>query len=207
MSDPRDILTADEARQFLGRGVADFTLGTLLDIAVTSVSRKLDTLVGPVVIGGTLGTITGELHNGGGTHIWLDFAPVAQVMQVVEYDGTAAATLTAESNSTKPDPAYHANLATGKVVRRASNVTVWFPRGLDNVYVTYVRGRFSSTSTVDDRYKFAAGMMLKANWRMFENAVASMGEFEVPHASFPSFTVPKAVKELLGDEWRSGQGV
>jgi hypothetical protein len=34
-----------------------------------------------------------------------------------------------------------------------------------------------------------------------------MGEFDVPHASFPTFSTPKAVKELLADEWRTGLGV
>lgn len=207
MSDDRDILTADEARQYVGRGVLDVNFADVLEIGVTAVSRKLDQCVGPVVVGGTIGTITGELHSGGGTCVWLDWAPVYAMVQVVEYDGTTAATLTAESNSSKPTAAYHIETTSGRLSRRSENGAARFPGGLDNVYVTYVRGRYATTAAVDEQYKMAAGMMLKANWRMFENAAATLGEFDVPHASFPSFSVPRAVKELLSDQWRVGQGI
>lgn len=207
MSDPRDILTPDEARQFLGRGLQDSNLAEILELAITATSRKLDESIGPVVTGGTVGTITGELHSGGGTCVWLDDAPLVSVVQVVEYDGTTAGTLTAETNSSKPDAAYHIDTTSGKLLRRSGGGTTYFPCGLDNIYVTYVRGRYATTADVDPRYKFGAGMMLKANWRMFESAAATMGEFDVPHASFPSFSVPKAVKEFFGAEWRTGQGV
>lgn len=207
MSDPRDILTPDEARQYVGRGINDSNLAAILDVAITATSRKLAKAVGPVVVGGTLGTVTGELHDGGRPWVYLTDAPVYSVIQVVEYQGTTAATLTAETNASKPAQGYQIKTTTGKLLRRNTNVQACFPFGINNVYVTYVRGRYATTADVDDRYKFAAGMMLKANWRMFESAAATVGEFDVPHASFPSFSVPKAVKEFLGDEWRTGQGV
>ena len=205
MSSDRDVLTDTEARAYLGIGPADYRYADVLPIAVTAVSRKLDEMVGPIVAG-TAGTITGELHDGGMRYVWLDQSPVLSVTQVVEYDETTAGTLTAETNATKPDSAYRVELATGKVLRRSQNATVRFPDGIDNVSVSYVCGRYTSTATVDDRFKFAAGVMLKSNWRMFEASVASVGEFDAPHLSFPSFAVPRAVKEWLADEWRQGRG-
>ncbi len=202
-----DILTPEEARQFLARGVTDANNAGALALGISAVSQKLDEMCGPVVTGGTLGTITGELHNGGCSHIYLDYAPLRAVVEVVEYTGTSPGTLTAETNTSKPAAGYHVETKTGKVTRRNSNTTTWFPGGLDNISVTYVRGRYETTADVDERFKFAAGEMLKANWRMFESAVGSVGEFDVPQLSFPSFSVPKAVKEWLGDEWRRGIGI
>lgn len=198
-----DLLTAAEARNFVGLGTADTTRGSLLAQYVTGASRALAARVGTIIYG----TVTGELHSGGRGYVYLDHGPVAQVVTVVEYDSTTAATLTAETNSSKPTNAYHADLASGKVTRRDDNTTALFPAGLDNVYVTYVAGRFASTATVDDRFKTACGLILKNAWRAQEYGVGQVDEFTVPQASFPRFAIPNAVKEMLAEEWRYGSGV
>lgn len=196
-----DLLTDDEARLVLGRGIADANKSALLDIAISAVTQVLEDRVGPVVYG----TVTGELHSGGGDVLYLKYRPVVQVTQVVEYSGTVGATLTAESNTATPDAGYRVQLANGRLVRRSSNGGACFPLGVDNVLVTYVAGRCQGTA-IPAKYKMAAALTLKSNWRAFESSVTTVGEFDVPTQSFPGFMVPKAAMDLLASEWQSGSG-
>ena len=201
-ADVLDLLNVDEARQWLSIGVADETKTTMLEMAITACSRKIAAAVGPVVCG----TVTAELHNGGSNRFYLFQSPAYSISQVVEYDGTTASTLTAETNTSQTSNQYRCNVRNGQMLRRDSGRTAYFPNGIDNVSVTYVAGRYTSTDTVDDRYKEACGVMLRNMWRPFEASVGSAGEFDVPAQNFPRFAVPNAVKELLADQWRSSTG-
>lgn len=198
-----DLLSAEEARQALQRGVQDADKAALLTATVSAISERLAEAAGPIVCG----TITGELHDGGGTAIWLAKYPVYSVTTVVEYDYTTAGTLTAETNASKPSSGYRVNLENGKVTRRSDNATASFPAGVDNVYVTYIAGRFTATSTVEEKFKEAARVVLKNVWRMWENSVATVDGFESPMAHIPSFLTPNVAKSLLGSDWHEGSGV
>lgn len=201
-----DLLGTIEASYALGIGTADAATaktGTLLATAITAVSEKLAQSVGTIIYA----TVTAELHDGGRPVVYLDHQPVAQIVQVVEYDNTTAATLSAESNTSKTANDYALDTDAGQLIRRNSNADDSFPRGRKNVLVTYVAGRFASTATVGQRYKEAAALTLKNAWRAYENSAAQVNEFDVPIAQFPRFTIPNAVKELLADEWRSGSGI
>src|SRR4051812_48801850 len=123
-----DLLTDEEARIALGRGVADSTKAPLLDIAITAVTKKIEAVIGPVVYG----TVTAEAHDGGGNLIYLKQRPVASVTQVVEYDTTTAATLTAESNTSKPSSGYFLNTTNGALIRRSLNADSVYPTGRGN---------------------------------------------------------------------------
>jgi len=197
-----DLLTAAEARRFVSLGTADLTRGTLLAQYVTLASRALVTRVGTIIYG----TVT-ELRSGGGPHVYLAHHPVKQVNQIVEYDNTTAATLTAESNTSKSATGYVVNLTNGRVTRRNDNTTATFPVGVDNVSITYVAGRFSATADVDDRFKTACGLILKNAWRAQEMNMGQVDEFDVPQAAFPRFGIPNVVKDLLADEWHYGSGI
>lgn len=198
-----DLLTEDEARRFLGIGMQDSSKSALLRSYITASSRLLTSRVGTIIYG----TVTGELHDGGGPCVYLDNHPVQGVVTVVEYDGTTAATLTAETNASKPDTAYKADLDNGKITRRNGNSTTTFPTGIDNVYVTYVAGRAANTAAVDDRFKVGCGLILKHAWRAHEPVSVVDGDFDVPNPSFPRFAIPNAVRELLADDWRAGSGI
>lgn len=202
-----DLLGTIEAAHALGLGTLDIAAanpkGTLLASAITAVSERLAKAVGTIVYA----TVTAELHDGGGNIIYLDHQPIQGVTQVVEYDETTASTLTAETNATKTSTNYVVDLDNGRLIRRDSNADARFPRGRSNVLVSYVAGRFAGTSSVGQRYKEAAEIMLKNVWRTYENAATSLGEFEVPQGSFPRFGIPNAVKHLLADQWREGSGV
>lgn len=198
-----DLLTDTEARDAVGYGPADSNYADMLRLANTAVSKKLAEACGTIIYG----TITAETYDGGRSYIYLRRSPIAQLTQIVEYDSTTAATLTAETNTSKPVSAYWLNTENGKIIRRSGGADAVFPIGRGNITVDYVCGRFTATATVDERFKLAASLTLKNAWRAWESAVVTVGEFDVPHASFPSFMIPNAVKALLGDEWRQGSGI
>lgn len=199
-----DLLTSEEARIALGIGLNDYDRADVLAWMITGTTSLLEARVGPIVYG----TISGELHDGGRSHIYLDQRPVAQITQIVEYDNTTAGTLTAETNSTKPAAGYLFDETSGKIWRRNQNTDARFPAGRRNVSVTYVAGRCAGTA-IPDRYKDAAILTLKNLWRTFEPHMSTFanGEFDIPQAQFPRFAVPNAVKELLADEWQTGTGI
>ena len=202
-----DLLSLNEACHTLGLGTLDAAVttpkGTVLAMAVSAVSDALADKCGTIIYG----TVTGELHNGGGNIIYTTRSPLQSVVTLVEYDNTTAATLTAETNTTKTATNYLADLDNGRIIRRDSNLDATFPVGRQNIYVTYVAGRFASTATVGSRFKEAAALTLKNAWRAYEASVQQVGEFDTPIESFPRFTIPNAVKELLANEWRVGSGI
>lgn len=197
-----NILSDDEARVALGIGQQDASKVTLMQQANAAVTRVLEDRCGPVVYG----TVTAEVHDGGGNRIYLKKRPVVEIVSVVEYDNTTAATLTAESNSSKPATGFYFNATSGALTRRDTNADVLYPVGRGNVVVTYVAGRYATQGSITDAWKTAAELTLKNAWRTWENSAAQLSEFEVPQASFPRFAVPNVVKELLGSEWQTGSG-
>ena len=196
-----DLLTAAEARFALGRGASDTSKSELLSMAITAVTQLIEGQIGPVVYG----TVTAEAYDGGGNVLYLKTRPVAQIIQVVEYDVTTAATLTAESNTSKPDSAYLFSAENGRLRRRSGNADARFPVGSGNVLVTYVAGRCVAGS-IPAQYKLAAAETLKSGWRAFEAANTTLGEFEVPQQTFPTFAVPKVIKDRLSGDWQVGSG-
>lgn len=201
MAQTWDLLSDTEARSILGIGVADTKYTAQLASAVSAVSDRIAQAVGTIVYG----TVT-DYFDGGCSKVWLR-QPVAQIVQVVEYDSTTPGTLTAETNTTKPTNGYYCGTINGELVRRDGNADSYFPRGRNNVLVNYVVGRAASTATVPERYKEAAAITLKSWWRMYEAGAGRVNEYDVPQASFPTFAVPKAAKELLATEWRTGSGI
>lgn len=201
MAQTWDLLSDAEARQVLNVGTPDTTKTAALARAISAVSDRIASAVGTIVYG----TVT-DYFDGGCSTVWLR-QPVAQVVEVVEYDALAAATLTAETNTSKPTTGYYCGTINGELVRRDGNADSYFPRGRNNVLVRYVVGRAATTATVPDRYKEAAAITLKSWWRMYEAGAGRVNEYDVPQASFPTFAVPKAAKELLADEWRTGSGI
>lgn len=208
MADTLDVVTLAEAKDAVKIAVTDPVQDQILARYVTAVSRRLDKAIGPVV----QRTVTNEKHDGGRVFVFLDEWPATSITTVTEYDtvGTALV-LTAETETTKPVDAYltepysWAPPLFGKTVWRRKNGTPWwFEGGQSNVVVSYVAGRVANTAAVDARHKLAAGIMLQNLWRSEEHSVAEIAEFDVPAQNFPRFAVPRAVRELLADEWQGG---
>ena len=198
MADTRDILTLAEARAAIDIGASDTSHDTVLAAVITAMSYRFDDEFGPVVVR----TITSEAHDGGSDRVVLRYRPVSSVTTATEYDGTTAQVLTAETNSTKPDNAYLLERGgkSGILRRRSANADARFPSGRQNVVVTYVAGRFASTSVVDQRFKDAARVALVNRWQHYLTSVEGADEYDVPRSSFPTFAIPRFVVEMLDAE-------
>lgn len=187
-----DIVTLTEARDYLtANRLAD---SPLLAAWITASSEAIDGLAGPVVNR----TITAELHDGGTREIRLDHRPVSSITSVTEYayDGSSRA-LTAETVSSKPAAGYLADLTLGTIWRRSSGVDYVFDGNRRSVSVTYVAGRYASTSAVGARFKQACLMTLAHMWRVEHGTGNTFGEV----TQTPSgFAIPNRVIELLGVE-------
>lgn len=205
-----DVVTLPEAKNALDIALTDLSQDGELAAHVTSVSRRLDDAIGPVV----QRSVTVR-RDGGRPTIWLTPRPVAAFTTVTEYNQAGVATvLVAEDEDTKPIDAYlaspyksDATLFSGRLYRRRSGSDGWFASGRSNVVVAYTAGRAADTAEVAPIYKQAAQIMLANLWRSQEQSTASLGEFDVPAQNFPRFAVPNAVKELLADEWQDNRHV
>jgi len=205
-----DVLTLNEAKQALRVNDSDTTNGALLAAAITAVSQTLDEVCGPIMTR----TVTSERCDGGDYCVNLRYWPVTAVSSVVEYSGTSATTLTEETAGTAPASGYmlepytglaNSSAYTGRIIRRSGGWDYPFPVGRGNVVVTYTAGRFTTNNSatnggVTEQFKAAARMTLENWWQQFRDAIANVGEFEVPVASFPRFAVPAAARQLLGGE-------
>lgn len=198
MADTLDILTLEEAYRAINNASAT---GHDLELAqwITGVSRRIDDVCGPVVVR----TITAELHDGGDMWIRPRHTPVSSVTSITEYDRTDATALTAEDNSTKPDDGYLLDDRGGhdqRIIRRSDNADVRFAAGRRNITVTYVAGRAADTSSVDPKFKAAAGAILRRIWSRDGGAWSRGGDpFD---QSTPVFfdAFKQAIKEYLHDE-------
>lgn len=209
MADTLDVLTLPEAKAALRIGATDTTMDDDLVRLITTVSRKLDECVGPVV----RRTVTAERHNGGSRSIELGYGPVSSVSTVTEYQGDTAVTLTEQTAGTTPTNGWFGeryqpdrSLYSGIIVRTYGGQAGGWWAGVGSVAVTYTAGRATATSTVDARYKEAGVLMLRNLWRPYENSVGAVDEFDTPMQSFPTFTVPRAVRDMLAEEWQIAVG-
>ena len=210
MTDARDLLTRAEAKRALRIGSGDSSEDGLLDSYITAASRLVDRWAGQTVAS----TYTDELHDGvnragtGRRHkIILRHRPVITVTSVIEHRSGAAVTLTAETITQQPADAWLAErydpdptLSNGHIRRRSAGCDAWFEAGRQNIAVTYTAGRVQSTTQVDARFKRACALVLQNLWRDREPSLEAMGEYDVPRASFPTFAIPNAVKQLLSEE-------
>lgn len=197
MADPLDILSDAEGRKACSIGALDSSKADLLAIAITAASRRLDECVGPVV----KRSITSETCSPHGSMVELSMGPVSAISSVTE-DGTALAAADWYALPYKPNP----QLLSGVIVRRAGDYEYPWDCGLGTVTVGYLAGRFASTSSVEAKYKQGCALILKNLWRTYEDNVGQADEYDVPTISFPSVAVPKAVRDLLTEEWQTPAG-
>jgi len=196
-----DVISVAEARVAAGYSAGDQSKDVRLQWLITAVSLKLDELVGPII----QRTVT-ERHNGGFAQILLRRRPVTSISSIVEYRSGTATTLTAETVSAQGD--YLAELAdddsgllSGMVYRRSGFADTYWPAGRQNVVVTMLAGRFADIpAAAGSRFAQAARLAVKANWAGELNAVQNLGEYDVPMASFPTVTIPKAAVDMLADQ-------
>lgn len=151
MADLLDILTLAEA-QTATSVTSDHD--SELALFVTSVSRRIDDLCGPVVVR----TVTDELHDADGPLLFLRQPPVSSVTTVTEYLSGTGTVITAETVDTSGG-----YLSRDGVLARRSGfaTTSWNGR----ISVTYVAGRYADTASVDAKFKMAASAILRRLWQ------------------------------------------
>jgi hypothetical protein len=206
-----DLLTLAEAKGVLRIASSDEVDDQRLISWVTAVSLTMDRQFGRMV----QRAVTGEVHDGtpAGPRplgyrntIRLRQTPVASFTSVVEYDLTDPVTLTRVTPGVDPSEGYVADLSdtdpglfSGVLRRWAwSGWTNWGDGG-GNIVVSYTAGRYTSTATVDDRVKEAAGILLTHMWRTREPSVDLTGEYMTPTAAFPGYAIPNVVRQMLSD--------
>jgi hypothetical protein len=202
-----DVLTLDQAKRALRIGSTDTTDTVLLQSVISAVSRRIDTLCGPVV----QRTITSEvIDTRGEMSIRTRWWPVASFTSVTSYTAGTGTTLTAETlTSAGGYLAERLRLVDGDesllsgVLRRRSGFSDYRWPDPGRVAVTYVAGRYAATADVAGTlFAEAAAVTLVAWWRLYrpQFGVATEGEFTLPTATFPSFALPNAAADLLADE-------
>lgn len=204
MADTLDLITLAEGKSAVNIASADTTQDTELAAYITAISRRIDSLCGPVVR---------RLHaeedhlTYGNTYIDVRNVPIHSVEGVVEYDTDGAHTHLAEETITsKPASAWLVDPSTKvlfRILRRSQGLPYNFPYG-GIVRVEYYSGRYTSTANVDAVFKQAAAIMLAHLWRR-EQGVGS-STFGLPMegsmGGTPTFAVPRAVLELLAEHLR-----
>lgn len=203
-----DVLTVTEAKQALSVGALDTTRQDDLVRLVSAASARLDEAIGPVVR-----RVVTHRVDGGRHRLELPLGPVSAVSAVTEWQGTSAVSVSEETLGTAPSDGWAGErydpdptLLSGILVRRSGGAnTCWYP-GTGNIEVTYTAGRVASTTSVDPRHKEAAVLILRNLWRAYEMSTGRTDEYDVPSASFPTFALPRAVKDLLRREMQDQVG-
>jgi hypothetical protein len=204
MADTLDVITLTEAKNAINIAASDTSQDTELAGYVTAVSRRLDTLCGPIV----QRTVSNETYyvSYDQTFIDLKVRPVASITSCTEYTWAGdATTLSQETVSVKPNDAYLLDpspLVPYRLQRRVSGVPYRFYPG-GSVVITYVAGRTDTTANVDPVFKQGATIMLSQLWRR-EQGVGTQ-TFGLPDQGgtmIPTFAVPRAVIELLAEHLR-----
>lgn len=203
MADTLDIVTLTEAKSAINVDATNTSYDTEIAAYITGVSRRIDTLCGPVV----RRTISNETHwIGAAPFVDVRHVPISSVSSMIEYsqDGTAT-TLTAETLTVKPADAYLIDTTAEepiRIYRRSQGGPYLFPAG-GAVQLTYVAGRYANTAGVDEVFKRAAAIMFSHLWRREQGVGSStFGPLEDTGLGTPTFAVPRAVVELLAEYLR-----
>lgn len=199
MADTLDLISSAEAKLALNIDSTDTSQDTELAAYVTAVSRMIDKAFGPVVVR----TLTSESHDGGGSTIRLKHRPVSSVTAVSEFTYTTQQALAAESTSAKTANDYLLEAAQGVLRRRHNDSDASFAAGRQNVQVTYVAGRYSSTGSVDAKFKQAAAISVSNLWRREQGGGTETFGGVIPGQSIPGFGLPFVVMDLLSDEMQA----
>lgn len=171
-NDPWLVLSEEEVRTAVARkGSSDAEVLAAMNVAV---ARRLDRLCGPIV----QRPVVGERHRRRVDTIWLRYGPAPIDSVVVEPD------VDWDPLPWGPDPA----------------LTAAIEGRFHDVALDYTAGRYESTDKVDGRFKEAARLMIRNLWRSETQAVVQVGEYDVPSINFPTYAVPRAVRELLRDD-------
>lgn len=194
-----DLLALDEALEFLNMTGSGAKQGERVQRLITSVSRVLDSLCGPIIAREVQQTIwptsaTVILHD------WVSWGmtPNSQeqgISELIEYQSGTPSTLTGETLTTAGDFL----VVDGILGRRSSFSTInW--KG--PIAVTYTAGRYSDTGSVDPLFVDAAVKIIAREWPQYAAAWSRGGvDFSATEVGLSYF---KSVEPVF-DQWLSDE--
>ncbi len=189
-----DLVTVAEARAALRLGREDLALQPELERLITSATRLIDQHFGAMVVR----TVTSELHNDPVVpYLHLRQGPISSVTSV-SVDGVA---LTSGQYQVVQG-GYQEMLC-----RVASyQPTLWLSRRLQGISVTYVAGRYATTSAVPAIVKDACMVQLRHLWRPTQHGVTSadVNEYDTAAVAPTSAGLARGLKGMLGEFLRHG---
>lgn len=202
-SDALNIITLGEAKNAINADLTRTSHDDELRQWVTAVSRRIDDLCGPVVARTV--AAADKLYDGGRHAFRPKLTPVHTITTLTEYSNTTSTVLTAETNATKPADGYLLDeRSTHDVLirRRTSNADSVFPAGRRNIELDYDAGRYTSTGTVDPKFKTAAAAIIRRMWSRESGSWATgAGVFADQTGTVGFFrAVDPMVAEFLHDE-------
>lgn len=175
-----DVLTLDEGKQSINMESPNLEHEEGLARHISAVSGIIDDACGPVV----KRTITAEIHDGGVGMVLLHHRPVVSIttVRIATSAGVIESLAPAAFGTTvagyyAPTWSEDASLLSGALYRRDNGYGTEWPTGCQTVEVTYEAGRFASTALVDDRFKDAAGAVLRRLWKREAGAWAQSPTF------------------------------
>lgn len=205
MSDPRDVLSIEEARAglLLERGDVETADEIVLAGLITAASARLDELCGPIVAR----PVTDRLAGGDDT-VWVSRPPILTITTITERQADGTSTVVAPIDWDAPAEAEFEVDSTlpalGRIWRRTYGAPTFWRCGPAGVTVSYSAGRCADTAHVDERFRRAAQMMVAHLWRAERGVGSAVWGAESPHGigptGVPTFAVPRAAVELLGAE-------
>lgn len=196
-----DVITVQEARVAAGYSPGDQNKDLRLAPLVTAISLKIDELCGPVI----QRSVTERL-DGGFSWVKLRRRPLSAISSVTEYASGVATTLTAETLTAEGQYLAErrdddAALYTGFLWRRSGFYDTCWAYGRQNVVVVATAGRYVDTDAAEDSiFAKAARLAVKASWAGELNGIQSVGEYDLPVATFPGAVLPKVAVDLLAAE-------
>ncbi len=209
MAGPYDIVTLNDTKLVLGIALTNTVKDVALSRLISTVSDRLDSHIGPTIAR----SVTSERYDGGLDTIELRRSPAITISSVIEYQDTRPVYLAEEQPGIQPTEAWYGDrytpepsLYSGLLHRRLGSERYRFWSGRGNVVISYTAGRSTTTATVNPRIQEATFLCLRNMWRSYEQSVGPMSEFDVPAQSFPTFAIPKVVRQLLPDMYQSEVG-
>jgi len=189
-----DIVTIAEARGAIRLGFDDVSLEPELTRIITSASRLIDHHFGCMVVR----TVTAELHDD----------PCRPLLQLRQGPVSSITTVTVDGTALTAGQTQIVAGGYGETICRVNSYTPapWYSRRLQGISVTYVAGRYATTSVVPAVVKDACILQVRHMWRPTQHGLAEnvAGEYDTAATAGVPSGLARGVKQLLAEFWRHG---
>ncbi len=197
-SDPRFLISLDEARRALVLSAGNTARDDDLRTYMAAATPIMEDIVGPI-----LRVTRTETYDGGTPQITLLWAPIISIATIIEsYGSNYQRTLTAQdifSGSGSLDAfGYTVDTTTATVTRRAAGIAIPFAFGKRNIQVSYISGRTAVTGNV----LLATRRLIRHLWEQDQRLFRQQHPTTEIALTPSGFAVPRAVIEMCADSSR-----